>query len=530
MFQILNNYLRLFFLLVAICNHTEIFSKDSSGSDSLFTKLYNESGSLVSEGTLINNRPNGYWRNYYDNGKLKSEGNRVNYDLDGVWKFYTSDGLIINSISYSKGKKNGNKITFDPVSGDTLMIESFVNDKKEGNSLFFTNSKLIKVIPFVEGKENGVGKEFDSNGTLISLIYYKSGFISRQEKINRRDFLGRKQGIYKTFFSNTLKENIIAYYTDDKLNGYYKEFNERGDIVKNEKWVDGVLQKNTKETRKLDIRKDYYDSGSLKSVSTYYNGKLEGIMRVYNDSGLIIGSKQFANGILINEGILDERGLQQGIWKEYDSDGVLRAIGSYDNGKKTGIWKYFFSSGVIEQVGSYFKGKPDGEWNWFFANGSLLRKENFIKGLPDGNYYEYDSLGQLIVSGSFQDGAANGKWFIIDNDCKSEGLLKDGLKNGVWTSVFLSNGKIASKGSFIEGLENGKFTYYYDNGNINEEGIFNYGQRSDRWKHFDKLGNLVSYLEYIDSKDYKINGMKIPFYDTSISEESEQQLKILDSK
>jgi antitoxin component YwqK of YwqJK toxin-antitoxin module len=393
----------------------------------------------------MNNKPNGYWKNYYDNGKLKSEGNRVNYDLDGIWKFYTSDGSLFNYITYSNGRKTGNKITFDPVSGDTLIIENFLNDKKEGNTLYFTKSKLIRLVPFIDGKENGVGKEFDIDGTLISLVYYKSGFISRQERINRRDFLGRRQGLYKSFFDNTLKERVIANYTDDKLNGYYKEFNERGDIVKNEKWIDGVLQKNTKETRKLDIRKDYYDSGTLKSVSTYYNGKLEGTMRIYNDSGIIIGSKQYINGVLTNEGILDEYGLQQGLWKEYDSEGELRAVGAYENGKKTGIWKFYYSNGVIEQVGSFFKGKPHGEWIWYFANGSTLRKETFSKGVPDGNYFEYDSLGQLIISGSFQDGEANGEWFFIDNDCKTQGFLKDGLKNGIWTSTFLSNGRIARK-------------------------------------------------------------------------------------
>src|SRR5688572_3990193 len=47
---------------------------------------------VSSEGTMVNGRPDGYWKAYYENGKMKSEGTRTNGSVEGVWKFYNEDG------------------------------------------------------------------------------------------------------------------------------------------------------------------------------------------------------------------------------------------------------------------------------------------------------------------------------------------------------------------------------------------------------------------------------------------------------
>ena len=48
-----------------------------------------DNDSISSEGTLVNGKPEGYWKTYYENGRLKSEGNRKDFKLDGRWYFYS---------------------------------------------------------------------------------------------------------------------------------------------------------------------------------------------------------------------------------------------------------------------------------------------------------------------------------------------------------------------------------------------------------------------------------------------------------
>jgi antitoxin component YwqK of YwqJK toxin-antitoxin module len=396
-------------------------------------------------------------------------------------------------------------------------------------TLFFKQGFLSKQIPYVDGKENGIGKEFLKDSTVITISNYKNGFITREEKINRTDYLGRKQGVFKLFFDMSDHEKIVATYSDDKLNGYLKEYNLRGDLIKTEKWVDGVLQKSSKESAKIDIKREFYDNGAIKSYGTSRSGLLEGITRYYDETGRLVGSKFYKNGSLSSEGVMDEKGLQQGIWKEYYPEGEIKSQGLYENGRKIGEWKYFHQNKVIEQIGTYDKGKPKGNWKWYYDNGQLLRTETFEFGKLNGEFIEYSEKGDVILKGEFSDGEANGQWLIVDNDINESGFFKDGLKFGEWITTYNSNNNTYHKGLYINGLENGKHIYYHDNGRISEEGSFILGQKVDKWKFYGLDGGLVTILEYRNGEDYKIDGANIPYNKDTILNDIPEKFTVKDT-
>src|SRR5262245_9181693 len=70
-------------------------------------KYYFPNGQVSSEGTLVDGKPEGWWRTYYENGTLRSEGNRVRFQLDSIWRFYDEEGVLASEISYKADKKNG---------------------------------------------------------------------------------------------------------------------------------------------------------------------------------------------------------------------------------------------------------------------------------------------------------------------------------------------------------------------------------------------------------------------------------------
>ena len=502
----------LFFIMLG-----KICAQENQVKDG-FTKYTYPSGRLSSEGFIKNGKPDGYWKTYYESGVLKSEGNRKDAQLDSLWKFYNEEGKLTLTYEYKEGKKQGMKTVYDVETGHIVSEEPFVADTRQGKAYYRKNNVRYKEVPFDKGKENGTGKEYLPDGLIQTITTYKNGFISREEKINRRDKLNLKQGIWKEFYPNgTVKKEMR--YRDDKLDGYLKIFEPDGNLAKAEKYVDGVLQVNVAELVKLDVKTTYYESGKKKTSGTYKDGLAEGFTRKFSEEGEIIGSELFKDGYKIGEGIYDARGYKQGKWKEFYITGELKAEGEYINDKKIGEWIYYHQNGKIEQRGKYDKNnKPTGDWKWYYESGNILRTESFIRGLPEGVMVEYTDSSEVVTKGLFIEGEKEGPWISNDGDMKYEGEFKAGVKTGKWKSYYNGNGKIAEEGTYIDGLENGKFTYYYYNGKTKEEGEYLMGNKEGNWRKFDTEGTLYSTIVYKDNKEYKIDGTKVKEEENPIEE------------
>lgn len=471
-------------------------------------KFYHSNGKVSSEGNMLNGKPDGYWKTYYENGILKSEGNRKNFQLDSIWKFYSQEGIVVSEFMYVEGKKNGTKKTYSSETQKLLSEEAYKNDVKEGPSYYFKEGFIHKVIPFSKGKEEGEGREFSKDSLVLTITTYKNGYVTREEKINRKDKFGNKQGNWKTFYPNNMVHTECKY-TDDKLDGYYKEYGLDGNLIKTEKYEYGVLKKNVAELVKLDVKNDFFESGKLKSSGTYKDGIAEGVTRFYNEEGAIVNSKVYKDGELIGEGVYDEKGYQQGKWKEYYVSGELKAEGEYIDGRRNGDWVFYHQNGKVEQKGKFLKGaKPSGKWLWFYESGNLLREETFLNGMEEGTMTEYNDSGRVITQGAYVDGEKEGAWKSEDGDVREEGSYKNGQKDGEWKIVFL-NGKPAFEGKYIDGNPDGKHTYYFDNGKVREEGNYAVGRKEDNWKYYNYDGVLETIINYKNDSEIKIDGIKL---------------------
>lgn len=477
------------------------------------TKFYYPSGKISSEGLLIKGKPDGYWKTFYENGTLKSEGNRKIFQLDSVWKFYTESGILTTEYFYKEGKKNGLKKTYSSETQKLVSEESFVNDVKNGSTVYYKEDYKYKIVPFVDGKESGEGMEFSKDSLLITRTTYKNGIITREERMNRRDKFGKKQGTWKNFYENG-KLHIESKYLDDKLDGYVLEYGLDGNLIKTEKYEFGVLKKNVAELVKLDSRNEYYESGKVKSSGTFKDGAAEGVTRFYNEEGQITNSKIYKDGDLMGEGIYDEKGYQQGKWKEFYSSGELRAEGEYLDGRKLGDWVFYHQNGKIEQKGKFLKGaKPSGTWVWYYEKGSLLREEKFTNGLENGSMAEYNDSGRVITKGEYVDGEKEGFWTSEDGDVREEGNYKNGQKDGDWKVFYRRSGKTIFEGKFVDGTPDGKHIQYHDNGRLKEEGNYVMGRKQDNWKYFDYEGTLETTIRYENDLEEKIDGLKLELED-----------------
>jgi len=478
-----------------------------------FTKFYYPDGRISSEGILKNGVPDGYWKSYHENGLIKSEGNRKNFELDSLWKFYNQEGKLLIEIFYKSGKKNGIKITY--LDKETIK-ENFRSDVKEGFSrYYYPDGKIKQEIPFVKGSEQGFGKEFGSDGTIITLTEYKRGFIVDRLRINRKDGNGRKQGRWCTFYEQgNLKSEVT--FKDNKRNGYQKEYAENGDLLKISKYVDDLIQPEAEEIMKLEVQNEYYPDGNIKFSAMFRNGIPEGIKREYSTDGHVEKAYLYKNGAIIGEGIVKDDGNRDGHWKDFYPDGTLRAEGDYENGKQINEWRYYHSNGTIEQTGKFNKqGKLDGSWKWYFDNGKLLKEENYRNGLKDGMSTEYDENGKMIEEGEFVNGNEEGPWFEVTGDCLIRGTYLDGLRNGMWYNYYLEpkEGVTDSicffKGGFLEDNPNGKHTYYWENGKVKDEGSYINGKKEGEWYKYNFDGTLFMTITYKQGVETRYDGIKI---------------------
>lgn len=471
-----------------------------------FVKFYYPGGQLSSEGTMRAGKPDGYWKTYYQNGVLKSEGNRKNFLLDSVWKFYDDSAKLLVSITYAADKKNGLRTTYRQ---GEMTTESFVNDIKQGPSTYFyPDGKVRLVVNFVDGLENGIARELDTEGNVITYMEYKKGFLVSRERINRKDSKGLKQGRWKYFYpDNTVK--LEGIYKDDKKNGYFKDYDENGSLLSVRKYVNDVEQVEAQEVTSLKLKTDYYPSGKVKTVASYNGNVPEGVRREYSEDGKITAGYIFTKGVLTGEGIVDEEGNKEGDWREYYTDGTLRSAGTYSKAKPVGNWKYYFENGKIESEGKYTKtGLPDGTWRWYFDDGKIRRIQSYIAGTEDGEYQEYDETGRLIVKGQFVEGSEEGDWVYDFGNYRETGTYKGGARYGKWKSYY-ADGTLKFEGEYIDDNLNGKVNWYWPSGKLKDQGNYVNGSREGDWITFNDDGTPFLIITYRGDVEKRYDGIVI---------------------
>ena len=539
----MNKSLFIFFIF----NFCFLVFKSQVTNPNGYNIFYYENGTKSSEGTMREGKADGYWKNYYKNGVLKIEGNRKNFALDSIWKFYNDKAKITKAVNYLEGKKNGFTISYD-TNQLVSSKETFINDIKQGNSFwYYPSGKTKQVTPYVKGKPDGYSYEFSEDSTIISIIKYQGGILANIERINRKDEQGKKQGLFKDFYEDgKLKEE--KKYKDDLIDGYVKTYDKKGNLSNTEKYNNGNKVKNAPELAKLDVYKDFYDDGTLKYEGGYINGMPVGTHYHYkqkffcdslpvarDDTSSVMIKKivcrnravpdsaiTFNEGIKIEYGAVDSLRNKIGIWSEYHNSGEFRGKGLYANDKRIGDWIFYYPNEKVEQRGKYDKkGRAQGEWKWFYENGSLLREEIYLDNLRNGIMIEYTEDGKIITKGEYIDDMQEGIWFYETPEYKEIGKYVNDKPDSLWKRFYMPKEKLRFEGRFLNGDEDGKHTWFWENGKKMTEGSYTGGMKQNDWKFFDEAAFNYLTIFYENNVEIKFQGVKIePTYEESLRDYS----------
>lgn len=103
-----------------------------------------------------------------------------------------------------------------------------------------------------------------------------------------------------------------------------------------------------------------------------------------------------------------------------------------------------------------------------------------------------DTVNGKIIEYEVFNGKKNGLFKIYHKNGILEmiGTIEDNLNQGKWTYYYQS-GQIESEGYFKDDLPTGLWKWYHENGNLKEIGTFEKGNREGKWIFYDLDGNKI---------------------------------------
>jgi antitoxin component YwqK of YwqJK toxin-antitoxin module len=507
----INSLKNIYILLV--CVYCSLLSSEINSQENITeiecnsTQYFYPSGKLSSEGCLFNGIPNGRWKSYYESGNIKSSGFWVENKLSGKWKFYNEDSTLDREIEYEADLKNGKEIIYFKNGNYKSVTVWVLNNKERTQTLFYKSGKIKYTVQYEADLKNGKTTEYAQDGRIITFKFYKKGIISSIEKFNRFNRNSEKSGIWKYFHENN-RISEEGPYRNNLRHGVFRFYNTSGDLDNIVRYEFGIEVLEDKLLNKSDVITSYHNNGKISEETVYKNGLKNGVSRIFNTEGNIVEGNIFKDGIKTCTGVTDRSGLEQGGWELYYNDGSVKAIGSYENGKKVGEWKYFNKRGWLEQTGYYRLGKLDGVWKWMDESGFIIRLETYDNGLEEGQFIEYDSSNKLLLKGIYRNGLRVDSWFYHVNDHKELGSYLNGERDGNWIYLYSEKQKMF-EGEYSFGSKEGTHKEWYPNGTLKSTGKYEGGVENGKWKFFTEEGALKYTYTYRYGKLWKVDGRRV---------------------
>jgi antitoxin component YwqK of YwqJK toxin-antitoxin module len=216
-------------------------------------------------------------------------------------------------------------------------------------------------------------------------------------------------------------------------------------------------------------------------------------------------------------------GIPHGSWKTYRYNKLAEEF-NYDKGLLDGVSKEYYSDGTVKAIRNYVNGKPHGKFIDYNAKGNVEREMNFKDGEQDGPEITYDSEGNVRAQTNYAagkttgtqvrnfsdyvqmanydgNGELDGEYFEIFNNgnVKSKGKYIHGKKEGVWETGRKDGKKIATE-EYLAG-DKVKETAYYTDNTVEVVRELRNGKKNgwDRKYNYDD-GSLKSELFYRDGE------------------------------
>ena len=355
------------------------------GLEQGLAKEYSEEGNIITlieykKGFIIdrqkinrrdqNNLKQGRWYTFYENGNVKSEGNYIDDKKNGYFKEYSENGDLLTLFKYIN---------------DVKQEEAEEITKLDIQNEYYPGGKIKASGTYRNGVAEGIRREYDTAGRIVGSFIYKNGNVIGEGIVKEN---GAKEGHWKEFYSDgSLRSE--GDYNDGKPVGEWKYFYQDGKLEQKGKFTNaGKLTGNWKW---------YYGNGQLMLDEEYISGQKDGMHTEYDETGKIIEEGEYV------------KGLEDGPWFYISSDFIERGT-YRDGLKtgKWNSWYLIFKDNKADSTlcftGSFVEDNPDGKHTYYWDNGKIKDEGNYLTGKKDGDWYKYNEDGTLFLTITYRNG------------------------------------------------------------------------------------------------------------------------------
>lgn len=180
----------------------------------------------------------------------------------------------------------------------------------------------------------------------------------------------------------------------------------------------------------------------------------------------------------------------------YPNGNLMEQYEVSKEGKKNGEYKSYYETGKIREEATLKDDDYIGNRVLYYENGNVDTEENYASpGILEGEYKIYYKEGGIHIVKHYSKNVLTG-------------LL----------TAYYPNGKIKEEVTMSDNQENGPFTEYFQNGNVQWKGTYLYGDNEfGLLEEWDSLGNMIKRMK-CDSlaicRSFWKPGMPEVMYDT----------------
>lgn len=265
------------------------------------SRAWNAEGQLMAEIPYSRGVLQGVAQHYHPNGQLWKHSPYLNDQLHGTLRIYLRNGELLQETHYSQGLKHGSSKRFwspdqlafeeDYVMGRLMRGRYFDSQGHElstiedgdGFRAVLGKQRMNELHEFRDGAQNGLVKEFNSNGEIKRIYHLRDGVQHGEEsvfaltKTGAQPLLsihwhdGRIQGEVKSWYKNGTVESLREM-SDNKKHGISTAWYLDGSLMLIEEYDNGRL-----------VRGEYHRRGEGSPISQVVNGS--GIATLFTPEG-----------------------------------------------------------------------------------------------------------------------------------------------------------------------------------------------------------------------------------------------------
>jgi len=159
----------------------------------------------------------------------------------------------------------------------------------------------------------------------------------------------------------------------------------------------------------------------------------------------------------------------------------------------------------VSNESEYLKINPEkkGYWIYFYPGGIVKKQEgNYISNKKEGIWKTYYSTGKTESVVTYINGLPDGKasFYYKNGNLKEEGIWKIKFWTGEY-SFYYENGKPFYRWQYNDsGKRTGNQMYFYENGNLMIEGKWDDGKESGKITEYHENGSLKSEKIFVEGK------------------------------